>query len=521
MIKLLYNIAHTYGDKLLVLVWVLCVLVPNNPLNLPYTHRDQGLFLYAGWRINHGELPYIAVWDHKPPVIFYIDALGLALGNHSPWGVWLLEFVSLSLAALTGCKVMRKAFGALPALLATLLWLLTLQFIIQGGNLTTEYTLPLQFAALWLAVTLFEKPALDRRGWFLLGVLGAAAFFTKQTAIGIWVAIGLVLIFQRVRARQVKQLFSEGLTFLGGFGAACLAWVIFFGLQGGLAQFWSAAFVYNVVYSTAGANYFERIQRVSQAADMLALVGLPQLAAVGALAGLLRAGFKKDAPRGWLPLFAIGLVDLPIEFLLLTVSDRAYGHYYMTVLPGLAVLTATALWVIFNIKFLRAIHPHGKIALTTVLVVLSLYIAGTMAFNKYRLEGAGFRRLYQPNLALVSAIQANTDPQDTILLWGAEASVNYFSRRASPTRFVYQYPLYRPGYANEQMIIEFLDDLLRARPRLLIDTHNNLTPLYDFPIQTAAIQQRVAALRCRYRVTEDFTRAGWTFYEYAPAGCAP
>jgi hypothetical protein len=39
-----------------------------------------------------------------------------------------------------------------------------------------------------------------------------------------------------------------------------------------------------------------------------------------------------------------------------------------------------------------------------------------------------------------------THEKDHILVWGAETSIHFVSGRPSPTRFVYQYPLYTPGY---------------------------------------------------------------------------
>jgi 4-amino-4-deoxy-L-arabinose transferase-like glycosyltransferase len=91
---------------------------------------------HAAWGIR-----YLDVWDHKPPVIFLINALGLLIGGGSRWGVWLVELGLLFLAALLGFKLIKRYLGALPAIFALFLWLLSLAFIINGGNLTTEYTL--------------------------------------------------------------------------------------------------------------------------------------------------------------------------------------------------------------------------------------------------------------------------------------------------------------------------------------------------------------------------------------------
>ena len=61
-------------------LFVLLVLDAANPVtNLPT--RDGGTYLYAGRLILRGELPYINIWDNKPPAIYYINALGLWLGR--------------------------------------------------------------------------------------------------------------------------------------------------------------------------------------------------------------------------------------------------------------------------------------------------------------------------------------------------------------------------------------------------------------------------------------------------------
>ena len=60
-------------------------LYPSNPNNMTLPSRDSGVFLYIGWRFLNGDIPYRDVWDHKPPLIYFVDALGLTLTPHSLW----------------------------------------------------------------------------------------------------------------------------------------------------------------------------------------------------------------------------------------------------------------------------------------------------------------------------------------------------------------------------------------------------------------------------------------------------
>ena len=113
---------------------------------------DYSIFQYVGERIREGQLPYRDVFDHKPPLIFYLNALGLALGGGSRWGIWALQLVAVGSAGLLGfCRAAACRLGCYPAWLAAAGFLLNLVFVHEGGNLTEEFALPFQFAAICAA----------------------------------------------------------------------------------------------------------------------------------------------------------------------------------------------------------------------------------------------------------------------------------------------------------------------------------------------------------------------------------
>lgn len=514
--KPLPKFVSSHWEKLFLLVVILGVLLPISPLNMRYTDRDSGVFLYVGWRILCGELPYRDVWDHKPPVIFYLNAVGLAIAGGSRWGVWLLELLGLFFATYFGYKIIRGSLGVTPAILSTLLWLLTLTFLIKGGNLTTEYTLTLQFIALWIVKQIFDKrlPFSDKWGWFLIGFFGGFAFFTKQTAIGIWISIVLFLIVHRLDLSQARRLISELLLLLGGFVTVCFSWILFFGLEGGLVEFWNAAFLYNFIYSSEVANFLERIKPIQVGASLLSITGLLPIAGIGYIIGFALFYIRRDSIRDLLPLLGICLFDLPIEFILVSSSGRTYQHYYMTLLPALAFFSGITFWILFSSLVPSNIPSTTKYLLTIGICGIFLLASS----NQYKAQIMDFTGVNQQEY-FVNRIVRLTGAEDKVLLWGAEAALNFFSRRQSPTRFVYQYPLYTSGYTNEQMILEFLDSIVNERPRLIIDTQNPKTPMYDFPIQTPAIEQRLKWLQCHYHPVG--TMRSWTIYKYRPKNCSP
>ena len=78
------------------------------PYAMEVPHRDSGIYLYLGKQLLSGKTIYSEIWEHKPPFIFYINALGLLLGGSSGWGVWGAEVAFLSLTVTISYFTLRS-----------------------------------------------------------------------------------------------------------------------------------------------------------------------------------------------------------------------------------------------------------------------------------------------------------------------------------------------------------------------------------------------------------------------------
>ncbi|NCF69048.1 MAG: hypothetical protein GWP61_24065 [Chloroflexi bacterium] len=497
------SVTNGIYEKILVAIAVLFVLLPISPLNIVQPARDSGVFLYIGWRMLQGDIPYLDVWDHKPPVIFLINALGLLIGGGSRWGVWLVELGLLFLAALLGFKLIKRYLGTLPAIFALYLWLLSLAFIINGGNLTTEYTLAIQFACLWLAIEAEEKGYFFWRG-YLIGILCAIAFLTKQNAIGVVVAILLYLIVSRVIIGQFRTLIRALLVIALGVLTVFFLVLTFFVATGAFEVFWDAAFAYNFVYVSSTLS--EHLEGSLTGLRLLGNTGLAQLALIGWGAALTILSFHRKLERKYIAPLTIALIALPVELLLVGMSGKAYRHYYMALLPIFSIFASFAFWLMLSrISSLQPGKSIGAFFTLAVMLLLLLpptwdYIQLAQTYNK------------PADSELASRIADATTSDDSVLIWGAESITNFESQRRSPTRFVYQYPLYTEGYADERLIEEFLEEIIKNKPRLIIDSRNPLTPLYNFGITSPQIEESINTLRTHYQFREGFET--WTIYEY-------
>src|SRR5438270_838996 len=179
----------------------LLVVLPNHPAGRPPS-EDAGVFFYGAQRILHGGLPYRDIWDHKPPGVYAIDAIGLALGDIA--GVWAVQLVSLVVAAVATLRATR-IFGGGAATFGTFTWLVGAPRLFLTDGVQTSYVefygLPLQLVA--LALLPRDAAALRPGGRAIaIGALGGAAFLLKPTLGGVWIAAAILALLLRRRRRK-------------------------------------------------------------------------------------------------------------------------------------------------------------------------------------------------------------------------------------------------------------------------------------------------------------------------------
>lgn len=445
---------------LLVLVAAL-VMVPNHPGGRAPA-EDTGVFLYAAERLLEGGAPYRDIWDHKLPGVYFVDAVGLALGGRV--GVWFLQLAFLVAAVLIGYRLLRREFGDVPAFVGSLAWLVASPrlFLEQGQtNFVEFFALPLQFGALLL----YTAPLSSARA-LTIGMLGGLAVLFKPTLVGTWIAIGLVTL-----ARQRLAAFMPIASIAIGASAPLLLVVLWAVARGILDLMVDQTIVYNRAY----ASFMPIATRISDLIGGLRLT-LPSGLVLIAFAAWVYA----VTTRRWRsPLVQIALVALPLE-LLLSTFGRGYHYYFLAWLPSMGILAA------YGVSELRRTVPPRLARIVLVLGTLAMCVQPSLLVTRLAVthDGERFGRV-------ASYVAANSRADETVFIWGSHALVLVLADRLSPTRFVFQYgPLYTRGYSTPAHVDQLLADLQRNRPVLILDasTEGFITPPLDsvkFPTWTS------------------------------------
>ena len=456
---------------LLAAVWT-AHFPPMGHLFSPQT--NQGIYLYIGREILNGAAPYRDVFDNKGPLLYLLNALGLAVARGSFWGVYVVEYCLFALATVLGFYTLRRRFGILAASVAMLFFVLLLNRILLG-DAEEEYIIPVQWVVLYL-LTLTRRGAPSLRVYFAVGALGSLPLFLKPTEVGLWAALVVVELGLTLSARDLRSCSERLAAMVAGGLLGSAAFLVYLWSDGALHAFVDDYVLFNFSYT--GANgWLSRFSSV--------LVGAGRLGDVTAAAVLVlwvfacRLAFLdwRGGSRDRFPYLAVAW--WPLEIILSSVSGRQHWEFYLTWTVPMVLLVAIAL----SSAAARKRQLKGRQAARTslaILVVVLVALAGTVGpleRHAHSLAGLLVHPKYWSSpprdwYAVAQYIDAHTASNDLVLMWGGySANINFLAQRRSPTRFPAQMLLYSPtGDHNGHLVRSFLDDLTRHPPAMIVDT---------------------------------------------------
>jgi 4-amino-4-deoxy-L-arabinose transferase-like glycosyltransferase len=453
-----------------------------NPGIVSDSPLDAAFFGYAGELVRLGGTPYLTFWDHKGPLIFWLDAAALVISGGRVWGLWLLNLAAIVGATVLGHAAMKRAFGPLAAALGTVCFACSLAITLPI-NMTEGFAPPLQWAVVALLV---RWQSGDWQGRALaafgagVGVLGALAFFLRANLIGAALTVGLVVVATLVAQRRWRECLAFMASGVAGAAGITILITAVLASAGALRPFWDQAFHYNFVYAAAtlrsrlGALYFGT-----------GLATRFVSAAVPVAGWILCARHVRAARRGMQvpPVILLALLWLPLELLLGSASGRQYAHYFAPAFAPVALLAAAFVAeVVATVPPLATGRGVGVLRLFTVCTALWAMASAAMNIAK---DKDGRERVVQASEA-AAYVRAATPADARLLVWGHAADVHFFSGRRPASRFIYALPLLTPNYADAALVRGFIDEVAASAPPLIIDATPNAIEGEDLAPSLAA-----------------------------------
>jgi len=217
--------------------------------------NDMEVFRYMGLAISKGSVPYRDFFDHKPPLIYFLNYAGwLADGA---WGLWVIN-TSLALFAtwlfFQRCRSFKLPY---PWLLPLLFNLMLRDNLISGGSNGTR-----EFTALFFLLFFCLLVGKSRYRDLWLGLLSGLIFFTQQEQV-----LSLIpFLIYTVLDKEVAPVFMRVLRMGAGFLIVLLPILLYFAIHHSLVWFWQDAFLFNFSWYTSEKksliNHFSTVKRV-------------------------------------------------------------------------------------------------------------------------------------------------------------------------------------------------------------------------------------------------------------------
>lgn len=361
-----YNQSNYFSYLLLFLFTLIFLAVcsfATSPLSGGYA-ADSATFIMLGKMLLAGKTPYIDYFDHKGPMVIFIEAFGQLLSSNDRLGVFILQVISLTIAEIFIYKTARFFVSRINSLTIALVCLVFLRFTIEGGNLTEEYSLPFTSVSIWLTVRYYITGTnrVTPVHLFILGLCSAVLFWSRLNNMGITVACSLFIFICYALNKDRKGIIQLILWLALGFLFVSIPIIIYFISVDALSEMIDAAFLFNFRYIGTGSDESPFGSPVS--AFFYILKGwTPFIALIAGTSAIYYISRDKKIMLLSVLLLFIGYITTHI--------GAAYYHYMTLNMPILALGMAYCLYSITCNTSRKKLSACLLIAIFTPLAVIS------------------------------------------------------------------------------------------------------------------------------------------------------
>ena len=436
--------------------------------------RDQGEFATIAQGILWGRVPYLDLWNPKPPAIFYTYALMIRTFGANALAIRALDLLTFPLVAWGLYGIARRLEDHLSGLWAVALYA---AFYFSEDFWTLSQNDGIASIAMVLAVwCLFhllddEQHAPYAWGWALGAGLwcGIVLWFKYPFILFVGaVALGTVWLQPRWSWRNAGA-FVGAVTLVGVLGMGALwrmgafeEWIISVQTTGGYTAqgydwqiFWRDMAHY-------GRNRWAHWWVLGVLVGMGAFLQLGEGWRSGQKSSLLLQSHLVTIRHKW-SMIDFWLVGCTLAML---VQAKGYDYHWLPMLPPLVLRGTKALKSVIAhcLKlFARGPLPGWLPVYTTIIpIVVALahltfstwgttypYLRGAITKETYLQGFVGGEYVASESVAMAQWLRERVPPTDTLYIWGFRPEIYYLSQLRPATRFIFQFPLVGAWYPPE------------------------------------------------------------------------
>ena len=414
--------------------------------------RDEGIYTYYGQLALEGKTPYIDFYESRLPGIFYM--YGLLVAIFGDFRGLAIAITLLNIGSFTFLYLFSKSwfngskcFAFVAGCTALLLGLAP---EISGFTRQSEH-----IVVFWAMGGLYLlQRAFDSNKWvslFFAGVFMCLAMLTKPNGIffillGGFATVAYYSFYSREEPKKVGELIKtvliKGLIYSAGVFATFGLMCAYMWSQGALSQMWYWSVTFSSQYATripwtgtngqmGGKDYF--LSSFNNITNNYFYFWI--LAAIGLIAFMFIKN-EKDAVYKKVTIWIIAF----FSFLTITPSLSFYGHYWLMLIPALALCFTTVFYAIYSIFNKQNV----------VYIALTIFAAGLLVFNINKLSKYYFKpdikkvvmqtyggNPFNETYEIGKYLKTKAKPNDQLILIGSEPQLLIYTGMKSATRHAY------------------------------------------------------------------------------------
>ncbi|MFC0590836.1 ArnT family glycosyltransferase [Novosphingobium aquiterrae] len=309
---------------------------------------DESTFILMGADVAKGHLPFVEQFDLKPPMIFLAIGAVLAVFGKSIVAVRLLGDAMLLGTAVLVFLFARRLTSAWSALAGALLYVAFAS--LDLGQPTYSELPALLFGMAALAVLAHSPVTMQRAA--LGGLLLSLAVLSRTNLYPLPLVFGALLLFAAMRKRSTADPRAWLAFGLGGLVPVALL-IAVYALAGHLDLLKLAMIDVPLAYSQQVGVLAAVRENVTQfyvitTMEPLIVVPFVLMALLGLALAAARLTFPAQRQESWrLTVLLLALAALLVS---LALSGAVYPHYWLQVLPVLAVFCAIGIGFVAQLR---------------------------------------------------------------------------------------------------------------------------------------------------------------------------
>jgi 4-amino-4-deoxy-L-arabinose transferase-like glycosyltransferase len=455
----------------------------------PQPIDSEAMYSVVANEIVDGGRPYADAVERKPPLLFWTYAAVFKIAGKFNWKALHLVALVWTLCAMAGVYVIgRELFDRNTGLIAALFYSVFQPWGVWS-NLSAdgEMLMNLPIILAW-AIAFRRSSSRVRPELFAAGALLGAAFLLKQPAAIAAVPLGIYLLLPSYGASRsltrTNSIIQAAMLTAGFFAAIGLVTIIL----------WKEGILHEAFYWTIADHDVPHVFWQKGIVNTLIFLGACLPLVIGSI---MACRDEDEIWAGKMPERTALLGLLAASAIGAAAGARFYPHYYVQLIPPLALLAASYYARLWS----RTIQPpHWLLRPRVTYAWLALTV---ITFSIIHWTGLAPRRLPSE---VGRYLFTHSNPEDRIFVWGQKVHIYLEAHRRPASRYITTFPLTGyvfggpiPGFDTRSRILPgawttLEQDFARHPPIYIIDLQSDPKtaqyPVKNFPILAKFLAER-------------------------------